>query len=382
MNYIFRNITPAVLRGSQYFPVTVITGPRQSGKSTFCRNTFHNYIEYNLEDIALRERIADDPKLFLSECGEKVIIDEMQHVPSLFSYLQVEVDTHPNRRFVITGSSNFALMEKITQSLAGRAVLFTLLPFALNEIPAYADIDTDSLLFNGLFPSVVTGQRPADLFYSAYNTTYIERDVRQLKNIGNLRVFQKFMRLAAGRTGSEINGVQFGNELAISSPTVKSWTSILEASYILFPLQPYYANINKRLTKTPKIYFYDTGLLCYLLGIERPEHLRNHPLRGAVFENFAVIELLKQRFNEGKTSNLYFYRENKGREVDIIRTVGEYLDIFEVKSAHTYSSAFSGNLKYLKQLFEEKVKTSAVIYDGDFIPPDVVNIRQLTEKFG
>ncbi len=381
MDYIYRNITPAVLRGAQYFPVTVITGPRQSGKSTFCRNTFNDYIEYNLEDIALRERIADDPKLFLSECGEKVIIDEMQHVPSLFSYLQVEVDSRPNRRFVITGSSNFALMEKITQSLAGRAALFTLLPLALNEIPAYADIDTDSLLLNGLFPSVVTGQRPADLFYSAYNTTYVEKDVRQLKNIGDLRVFQKFMRLAAGRTGSEINGVQFGNELAISSPTVKSWTSILEASYILFPLQPYYANINKRLTKTPKIYFYDTGLLCHLLGIERHEHLRNHPLRGAIFENMAVIELLKQRFNDGKTNNLFFYRENKGREVDIIRAAGEYLDIFEVKSAHTYSSAFSNNLKYLKQLFGEKVKTSAVIYDGDFIPPDIVNIRQLTEKF-
>lgn len=381
MDYIYRKITPAVLRGSQYFPVTVITGPRQSGKSTFCRNTFNDYIEYNLEDLALREKIEEDPKLFLSECGEKVIIDEIQHVPSLFSYIQVEVDCNPNRRFVITGSSNFSIMEKITQSLAGRAVLFTLLPLALNEIPAYADIDTDSLLFNGLFPSVVTGQRPADLFYSAYNTTYVEKDVRQLKNIGDLRVFQKFMRLAAGRTGSEINGVQFGNELAISSPTVKSWASILEASYILFPLQPYSANISKRLTKTPKIYFCDTGLLCYLLGIERPEHLRNHPLRGAIFENLAVIELLKQRFNEGKASNLFFYRENKGREVDIVRATGENLDIFEVKSAHTYSSAFSSNLKYLKQLFNEKVKTSAVIYDGDFIPPNIVNIRQLTEKF-
>lgn len=381
MYYIFRNITPAVLRGAQYFPVTVITGPRQSGKSTFCRNTFNDYIEYNLEDLALREKIEEDPKLFLSECGEKVIIDEIQHVPSIFSYLQVEVDNHPNRRFIITGSSNFALMEKITQSLAGRTVLFTLLPLALNEIPTYANIDTDSLLFNGLFPSVVTGQRPADLFYSAYNTTYVEKDVRQLKNIGDLRVFQKFMRLAAGRTGSEINGVQFGNELAISSPTVKSWTSTLEASYILFPLLPYYANINKRLTKTPKVYFYDTGLLCYLLGIECPGHLRNHPLRGAIFENLAVVELLKQRFNEGKTSNLFFYRENKGREVDILRATGEYLDIFEVKSSHTYSSAFSNNLKYLKQLFKEKVKTSAVIYDGDFIPPDIVNIRQLTQKF-
>lgn len=381
MDYIFRHITPAVLRGSEYFPVTVITGPRQSGKSTFCRNTFNGFNEYDLEDIALREKIAEDPKLFLSDCGKKVIIDEMQHVPSLFSYIQVEVDRNPERRFVITGSSNFSLMEKIAQSLAGRAVLFTLLPLALNEIPAYADIDTDSLLFNGLFPSVVTGQRPADLFYSAYNTTYVEKDVRQLKNIGDLHLFQKFMRLAAGRTGSEINGVQLGNELAISSPTVKSWTSILEASYILFPLQPYYAIINKRLTKTPKFFFYDTGLLCYLLGIEHPDQLHNHPLRGAVFENLAVIELLKQRFNQGKPNNLFFYRENKGREVDIVRTAGEYLDIFEVKSAHTYHSGFSGNIKYLKQLMGEKVRTSAVVYDGDYIPPDIVNIRQLTDKF-
>lgn len=381
MNYIYRKITAAIERGAKYFPVTVVTGPRQSGKSTLCRHVFKDYTEYNLEDLALLDKLKEDPKAFLKDCGEKVIIDEVQNAPALFSYIQVEVDRHPGRRFILTGSSNFSLMENITQTLAGRAVLFTLLPFSLEELGTYAENPTDSLLYNGFYPSVVTGQRPADLFYAAYNSTYIERDVRQIKNIPNLDLFRKFMMLSAGRVGSELNALQLGNEVGISSPTIKSWVSILKASYIAFTLQPYYANISKRLTKTAKLYFYDTGLLCNLLNIENPSQLRTHPLRGAVFENLAVIELLKQRLNEGKTSNLYFYRENKGREVDIVRTVGNQMDLFEVKSASTYNSSFSANLKYLTSLMGDSIRQSSVVYDGDFIPPNVINIRQLTSKY-
>lgn len=381
MNYIYRKITPAIERGANYFPVTVITGPRQSGKSTLCRYIFADYAEYNLEDLALLERVTEDPKAFLSGCGEKVIIDEVQNAPSLFSYIQVEVDRNPERRFILTGSSNFALMEKITQTLAGRSVLFTLLPLSLDEVGKYSELPTDELLYNGFYPSVVTGMRPADLFYNAYNETYIERDVRQIKNIPDIFSFKKFMRLAAGRTGTEFNALQLGNEIGITSPTVKSWLSILQASYIAFALYPYYANINKRLTKTPKLYFYDTGLLCSLLGIENIAQLSTHPLRGAIFENLAVIELLKQRFNEGKPSNLFFYRENRGREVDIVREIGTQLDLFEVKSASTYNSSFAKNLKYLKTLLGDAIRQSAIIYDGDFIPPDIINIRQLTTNF-
>lgn len=379
MEYIYREITPAVERGANYFPVVVITGPRQSGKSTLCRHVFDSYSKYNLEDIALRESIMLDPKAFIRSCGKEVIIDEVQHLPELLSYIQIEVDENPERRFVLTGSSNFSLMESITQSLPGRAILFTLLPMSLNELGDYSLKGTDELLYNGFFPSVVTHQRPADLFYPNYYSTYVERDVRQIKNLTDIVQFQKFVRLLAGRTGYEMNASQIANETGVSSPTVKSWMSLLEASYIAFLLPPYYANINKRLTKTPKVYFYDTGLLCFLLGIENAEQLTIHPLRGAVFENLAVIELLKKRFNLGKSSNLYFYRENSGREADIFRVEGALMDAFEVKSSQTFNKAFVRNLNYLKELFGDKIRNSYVVYDGNNIPPNVVNIREISQ---
>ncbi|MDE6716216.1 MAG: ATP-binding protein [Muribaculaceae bacterium] len=381
MKYIYRTITPAIERGAKYFSVIVVTGPRQSGKSTLCNHIFNDYTKYNLEDIGLRESIAQDPKRFINNCGDKVIIDEVQHTPDILSYIQIAVDNNPERRFVLTGSSNFALMESITQSLAGRAALYTLLPLSLNELGDYSSHSTDELLLNGFYPSVVTGNKPADLFYPNYYSTYIERDVRQLKNISDLRLFQNLVRLAAGRCGNEFNASLLSNEIGISSPTVKSWISILQASYIAFLLPPYFANINKRLTKTPKIYFYDTGILCYLLGIENTSQLVNHPLRGAIFENLAVIELLKQRLNNAKQPNLYFYRENRGNEADIVRINGEMMDVFEVKSSHTFNKSFTNNLDYLKSLFGDKISNSAVIYDGDNIPPDVFNIRELTKRF-
>lgn len=379
MEYIYRKITPAVERGAKYFPVVVITGPRQSGKSTLCRHIFDSFAKYNLEDIALRESIKLDPKAFLNSCGEKVVIDEAQHLPELLSYIQVMVDEHPEKRFVLTGSNNFALMESITQSLPGRAVMFTLLPMSLSELGDYALKPTDELLLNGFYPSVITDQRPADLFYPNYYTTYIERDVRQIKNLTDVGMFQKFIRLVAGRTGCEMNASLLANETGVSSPTIKSWMSLLEASYIAFLLPPYYANINKRLTKTPKVYFYDTGLLCFLLGIEDSQQLALHPLRGAIFENLAVIELLKERLNNGKLPNLYFYRENSGREVDIIRSEKEGLYAFEVKSSQTFNKSFVRNLKYLKEILGENTKNTYVVYDGDYIPPNIINVRKISQ---
>ncbi len=379
MDYIYRNITPAVERGAKYFPVVVVTGPRQSGKSTLCRHIFADYSKYNLEDIALRESIMLDPKGFLKSCGNNVIIDEAQHLPELLSYLQIEVDENQDRRFVLTGSSNFALMESITQSLPGRAVMFTLLPMSLDELGEYSTKSIEELMYNGFYPSVVTDKRPADLFYPNYYTTYIERDVRQIKNLADIGMFQKFIRLIAGRTGCEMNASQLANETGVSSPTIKSWMSLLEASYIAFLLPPYYANLNKRLTKTPKVYFYDTGLLCFLLGIENPQQLVSHPLKGAIFENMAVVELLKKRFNQGKLSNLYFYRENSGREVDIIREEGDKLDAFEVKSSQTFNKAFMKNLTYLRELMGEKIRNTCVVYNGENIPPNVYNIRDISK---
>lgn len=379
MNFIPRKLTPAIERGAKYFPVVVLTGPRQSGKSTLCRKIFKDYAQYNLEDVALRENISNDPKAFIKSCGQNTLIDEAQHIPQLFSYIQIAVDEDPSRHFVLTGSSNFALMEKITQSLAGRAVLFTLLPLALDELnKEYVDSPTEELLYNGFYPSVITDTRPADLFYPSYYSTYVERDLRNLKSISDLSLFQTFIRLVAARVGSEFNASQIGVEVGVSSPTVRAWMSILEASYIAFLLHPYHTNINKRLTKTPKIYFYDTGLLTFLLGIENPQQLSTHPLKGGVFENLAVIELLKQRLNQGKLSDLYFYRENSGREIDIVKSTGSDLDIIEVKASHTWNRSFPKNINYLKELLGEKVKKSLIVYDGDTIPPDTINIRQLT----
>ncbi len=381
MSYIKRTISPAIERAAEYFPVIVITGPRQSGKSTLCNNLFESYTKYNLEDIALREKITQDPKGFIAECGERTVIDEVQHIPSLFSYIQIAVDANPSRRFILTGSSNFSLMEKITQSLAGRSALFTLLPMSFDELGSYTNQNTDVIMLNGFYPSVVTETRPADLFYPSYYSTYVERDLRQLSNISNIGNFQTFIRLLAGRCGTEFNASSLSTEIGVSAPTIREWMSILQTSYIAFLLPPYYANINKRLTKTPKVYFYDTGLLCFLLGIETSIQLAVHPLRGSIFENLAVIELLKQRFNAGKLQNLYFYRENKGREADIVRVDGDKLDLFEVKSSHTYNKAFEKNLNYLQDVFGEKIQSKTVVYDGEFIPPSVINIRQLTQKY-
>lgn len=381
MSYIYRKITPAIERGSKYFPVLVVTGPRQSGKSTLCNHIFNDYKKYNLEDIGLRDNILSDPKGFINDCGDKVVIDEVQHIPELLSYIQIAADSHPHRRFVLTGSSNFSLLENVTQSLAGRAALYTLLPMSLDELGDYSSLSTDELLFNGFYPSVVASTRPADLFYPNYYSTYIERDIRQIKNISDLRLFQNLVRLTAGRCGSEFNASQLSTEIGITSPTVKSWLSIMQASYIAFLLPPYFANLNKRLTKTPKIYFYDTGILCYLLGIESTSQLSVHPLRGAIFENLAVIELLKQRLNQAKQPNLCFYRENRGHEADIVRVEGELLDVFEVKSSQTFNKSFVRNLGYLKALLGDKIRNSAVIYDGESFPPSTINIRDLTKRF-
>ncbi|MDE6436370.1 MAG: ATP-binding protein [Muribaculaceae bacterium] len=376
--YIHRKISKSIDEANPSSPVIVITGPRQVGKTTLCRHHFECYNYYNLEDASFREIVSVDPKRFITECGEKTIIDEAQHLPELFSYIQLAVDNDSSRHFVLTGSSNISLLENVTQSLAGRAALFTLLPFALDELGDYGDkTGTDTMLLRGMYPGVIVKGTPHELFFRNYYTTYVERDVRQIKSIENLAAFQTFVKLVAGRVGSEFNASAISAEVGISSPTAKAWLGILQTSYIAFQMQPYYANINKRLAKMPKIYFYDTGLLCFLLGITTVEELATHPLRGSIFENFAVVELLKARFNDGKDNNLYFYRENSGREVDIIQTSGVGLNLFEIKSSMTFNRDFMRNINYLKELFGDKVKSARVVYDGESVPPTVINIRRL-----
>lgn len=366
MEYVNRNITESIRKGIPYFRVTVVTGPRQSGKTTLCKHIFPDYDYVNLEQVATREIIGNNPKAFIDGVKKGVIVDEAHYLPELFSYIQVEVDEHPEKRFVLTGSSNFAMLERVTQSLAGRADLFTLTPFSLQEMrKKVSEMTTNELLFRGLYPAAYVHDEFPDRLYSNYYDTYIERDVHQLINVKNMSLFQLFIRLCAGRVGSECNYSALANETGVSVPTLREWTSILEASYIIFKLQPYHANISKRLVKTPKIYFYDTGILCFLLGIEDPKQLETHPLRGAIFENLVVSEFIKLRLNEGKQPNCYFYRDSRGIEIDLVQTFANDLHFYEIKSSQTFSQRFFDNIEKVVPLFGDRVKKSAVIYDGN-----------------
>lgn len=364
MSLIKRQIEQVVRDMVPYFKIITITGPRQSGKTTLCKQLFPDYEYVNLEDMSVREQAAIDPKAFLSSYTSGVIIDEAQNFPELFSYLQVISDAHPDRRYIITGSSNFSLLERITQSLAGRAAVLTLLPLSLQELGDISSVSTDTLLLNGGYPAIWANVQPRHLLYPNYYTTYVERDVRRIVNVTNLRDFQTFIRLSAGRVGTEFNASALSNAVGISVKTVQSWLSILTASYVTFTLPPFYENIGKRLIKAPKLYFFDTGLLCYLLGIENEQQLSTHPLRGAIFENFVVAEAYKQLTNRGKEPSLYFYRDSSQHEVDLLFQRGYQYEAYEIKSSQTFTRDFLGGLHYLSKLLGDRLTHSSVIYAG------------------
>ena len=348
-----------------YFKIITITGPRQSGKTTLCKKIFPDYAYVNLEDISIREQATTDPKAFLLSFTSGVIIDEAHNCPELFSYLQVISDNYPDRRYVITGSSNFALLENITQSLAGRTSVLTLLPLSIQELTdKLDDTTTDTLILNGSYPAVWAGLQPRQMLYSNYYATYVERDVRRIVNVTNIRDFQTFIRLSAGRIGTEFNASSLSNDVGVSVKTIQSWLSILATSYIVFTLPPFYENIGKRLIKAPKLYFFDTGLLCYLLGIENEQQLAVHPLRGAIYENLVVAEAYKQMTNQGKEPNLYFYRDSSQTEVDLLHQRGYTYEAYEIKSSQTYTKDFLKGLNYLTKLLDKRLTRSAIIYTG------------------
>lgn len=365
MKLIDRQLRTEIERLNQYFSVITITGPRQSGKTTLSRSIFSHYKYVNLEDILLRETIVNAPKSFLIENSKGLIIDEAHLVPELFSYIQVLVDEDKTRRFILTSSSNFSLLQSVTQSLAGRTAIVTLLPLSFNEIGEQINLSTDTLLIQGGYPAVWNGSTKAQDVYANYYKTYIERDVRTLINLKDLSQFQRFIKLCAGRIGSEFNASSFANDIGVSSHTINEWVSRLEASYIIYRLQPYFRNQGKRLIKSPKIYFYDTGLVCYLLGIENENQLNTHPVRGNLFENMIVVEFLKHQYNNGKDANIYFYRDNQQKEVDIVQENARKLSIFEIKSAKDFHKDFLKGLNYFKKLFTLEVDKSTIIYDGD-----------------
>lgn len=356
----------------RFLPIITMTGPRQSGKTTLCRNLFPNLPYANLEDISTLTELRNDPKAFFSKYPSGVIIDEAQNYPDIFSYLQVEVDNDRmngiSRHFIVTGSNNFSLMEKTTQSMAGRTAVLSLLPLSTEEVASHTpDASTSELILRGGYPSIWTHElKGREILMSSYYTTYVERDLRSLINIKDLSAFQTFIRLCAGRIGQEFNASAISIEVGVSVPTIKQWLSILSASYIVYLLHPYYANIGKRLTKTPKLYFYDTGLASYLLGINTIDQMNLHPLRGSLFENMVINDIIKKSTNQGKEPALYFYRDKSQREVDILSIRSDNrIDAFEIKAGKTYNTDYFKNLKYLRSILGDKISTSAVIYDGE-----------------
>jgi predicted AAA+ superfamily ATPase len=374
-----RILTTELKRLSVYFPVLTITGPRQSGKTTLSKSVFSNYKYVNLEDLQVRELIATSPRSFLIENASGLIIDEAHYLPDLFSYIQVLVDEDKSRRFVLTGSSNFLLLNKVTQSLAGRVAIMRLLPLSLSEIGEEINKPIDYLLIRGGYPAVWNNTTPYVDVYRNYYSSYIERDVRLITNIKDVSNFQRFMKLCAGRVGYEFNASTYANELGVSVPTIQEWLSVLETSYVIYRLPPYFRNQGKRLIKSPKIYFYDTGLVCFLLGIETEAHLNTHPIRGNLFENMIVVEFLKQRFNQGKDANIFFYRDNQQKEVDVVQEIAGKLAIFEIKSAKDFNKDFFKGLNYFRKLFGVEVEKSLIIYNGDIENPSndngLINFR-------
>ncbi len=375
--YVPRLISSKIVEASKFFPVIVVTGPRQSGKTSLCKHLYPEFTYTNLENVSTRAKAANDLNTFLDSLGDKAIIDEVQHVPDLLSMIQVRVDENKKLRYILTGSSNFSLLKTVTQSLAGRAALFTLLPLSFMEMNDFQkEQSTNELMWQGQYPGVIAEGFPVDDFYRNYYNTYVERDLRDLLKLRNLLTFDKFVRLLAVRAGSEFNASSLAREVGVSSHTITEWLSLLATSYIAYPLSPYYSNLSKRLTKMPKVYFYDTGLLCYLLGIETSDMLENHPLRGAIFENLAMGELLKSRVNMALDPNLYFYREKSGVEVDAVLTHGNYLHLYEIKAGKSIRPDYFNNINELK-LSLNNISGSTIVYDGEGQAPLVVNIREI-----
>lgn len=364
---IYRDLKDAILENYKYFPVITLTGPRQSGKTTLIREVFKDLSYYSMENIDNQDFAINDPIGFLNQDHQGMILDEVQNTPHLMSYIQGIVDEHPERRFILSGSAQFSLMNSITQSLAGRSAVLELLPLSLNEIKdSLPSQSADSLIFNGFYPAIHAGKNVSKLFYQAYTKTYLERDVRQLLQIKDMRAFQVFLRLCAGRIGSLFNSSELSNEVGVAVNTIKSWLSLLQASYIVTLLPPYFENSRKRLTKTPKLYFYDTGLAAYLLSIENEQQLAHDKMRGHLFENMVVMEFVKNAYNNGKSGNLTFYRDSNGNEIDLLVAKGGSYTAIEIKSAQTYNSEFEKGLKSASPELESKIAEKAIIYAGDY----------------
>lgn len=366
---IYRTITKELLTQLREYPVVTVIGPRQAGKTTLVRNVLPDYSYVSLEDPENRQLANDDPKAFLKRFSGKTIFDEVQRTPHLLSYLQGIVDEEgTNGRFVLTGSHQLELSAAITQSLAGRTGILHLLPLSIGELhdAKISFDDFESYIVQGFLPRVYDQHQRPRTAYANYYQTYVEKDVWQLIQLKDVSLFEKFIKLLAGRVGQIINYQSLSNDVGVGAPTIKQWLSILEASFIIFKLPPYYKNFGKRVIKSPKYYFTEIGLLAYLLGIEKNTQVSRDPLVGNIFENLAVIEVLKSRYNQGRNAELYYFRDSNGNEIDLLCKTGDGLVGVEIKSASTWNNSFSKSLTNFSES-NEKLAGRIVVYSGSRI---------------
>jgi len=355
---INRQLSEAIKAALAYYPILSITGPRQSGKTTLLRNLFQEYRYVNFEEPDNRQYALEDPRGFLDQYDQYVIFDEAQRVPELFSYLQAKVDRDKVMgQYLLSGSQNFLLLENISQSLAGRVGLFRLLPLSLAELRSddqhHAPDTLEATLFKGGYPALYDRNLPISRFFQNYLETYVERDARSVLNIKDLTTFQHFIRLCAGRVGQPLNLQSLGVEAGINARTVKSWLSILEASYILFRLPPFFENFNKRIIKSHKLYFYDTGLLLHLLGLDAADQVSQYYQRGSIFENFIIVELLKNRWNTDQRPQFYYWQDSNKVEVDLIEIEGLNTHLYEMKYSQTVTNKFFKGIRHFRSIAPE-----------------------------
>jgi predicted AAA+ superfamily ATPase len=349
---IYRALEKTIQKIEPKYRAITLVGPRQSGKTTLARKLFHNFDYLSLENPDHRRRALDDPRGFLNQIKSSAILDEIQKTPDLLSYLQeILDDKNDKRKFILTGSDSLLLSDKVSQSLAGRARILRVFPFFRQELPEHLRAMTlNDTLWTGSYPRIFDERLDPAEWYGDYYQTYVEKDVRSIAAISNLAQFDRFVRICAGRAGQLSDYSAIASEVGISQPTANSWTSILQTSFIVFLLQPHFKNFNKRIIKSPKIYFYDTGLLCYLLRVRNTSDLVSHPLRGAIFENWVISERLKQFAALGVEAPLYFWRDQHGHEIDLVEDQGQFLRLVETKSAETFHQDFLKNMNWLSKL--------------------------------
>lgn len=366
---INRQIQDELLLCATEYPAVTILGPRQSGKTTLTRMAFPDHAYCSLEDPDTRRQAEEDPRGLLAGFSGGVILDEIQRVPSLLSYLQGIIDNNPaHGRFILTGSHQPQVHQAITQSLAGRTAVLELLPFSVEEIRQYRRplLSPFEMILQGFYPRLHQDQLRAGRFFSSYLATYIERDVRAMINVQDLTRFEQCLRLLAGRIGQLVNYSSLAGDVGVSSTTIKNWISVLKASFILFELPPYFANVRKRIVKSSKLYFVDVGLAAWLLGLQTPQQVQRDPLRGALYENLLILEMVKRMLNQGKQPVLYFYRDAKGNEVDFLISEGRTFTAIEIKSAETFQPEFVSGIEYFKKMFSKDADIQGKVwYNGD-----------------